>query len=1090
MRTALVLAACMAFTVAGTASAAATKPAGPFANLKFRNLGPAVSGGRVSTVTGIPGKPDIYYVGTAGGGLWKTTDGGIKWDNVFKHGDSASIGAVALAPSNTNDIWLGTGEANPRNDVLLGHGVYFSPDAGKTWQFKGLKDAGLISNIVVDPHDPNTVWVAVLGDPWKPSPTRGVFMTTDGGRNWNKVLYVNDTTGASDIEIDPSNPKVLYAGMWTEQRKPWTQVNGSTDGGIFKSTDGGRTWNKLGGGLPTTDPTDRVKIAIAPSAPHTVYATMPTQKCILWGSTDSGGHWQCISNNHELAVRMFYFSSMAVAPNDPKTIYFSSFNLMKSSDGGKTAKVIDHGVHVDHHAIWIDPNNPERIIQGNDGGAYASVNGGKSWRAFNNLPIEEFYTVAIADTRPFGVCGGIQDNNSACGPSNSLSSSGIWGADWWNPSGGDGTYTVPAPSDPAIVYAASQTGFASRIDTRNWTRKFIRPVMTSMGDTPISKLQYRFNWSAPIAVSPTDPDTLYIGGNVLFKSTDGGANWTTISKDLTRDIKEHQPVAGGPVFHDISSAENSDTILSITIAPTDPEVIWVGTDDGLVWVTKDGGANWTNVSAGLPQTVSLGRITQIGVSPFDAGKAYIAIDGHMLGDEHPYVLKTSDYGAHWQGITNGLPDDYSAIVVREDPNRQGLLALGTMRGLYLSFDDGAHWEPMTANLPTMAVFDLKFTRSPHDLVLATHGRGLWILDNLEALEQWQPRMANEAFHLFTASQGVEWQEFGGRHIGPAPGDFTTPNPPAGPVIAYSLAKAISVPKGCAAEEKQDENESAQRNSKKQEHAPPFNACNPVTITITDSSGKPVATLRGPGKAGINDVAWNMRYTGVELPKSMRPPREHETHQPTGPLALPGTYQAVVKAEGHGDKVALTVTSDPRVETPMDVQRAAFDAGMKLRDEAAADVAMIARTHDMLEALDKTLAATANAAPGSAKAGVHASAVALQQKLADFAKNLYAPNVQYKVPEDDIHAIAPWGMSFLGLYGNVSRMGPAQAPNARQRQYIAQREADLQPLLDDFNGPLRQAVVQYNQQAQKAGVQTLSIGEPVKIGDPKLLASDT
>src|SRR5579875_2345739 len=427
MRTALVLAACMAFTVAGTASAAATKPAGPFANLKFRNLGPAVSGGRVSTVTGIPGKPDIYYVGTAGGGLWKTTDGGIKWDNVFKHGDSASIGAVALAPSNTNDIWLGTGEANPRNDVLLGHGVYFSPDAGKTWQFKGLKDAGLISNIVVDPHDPNTVWVAVLGDPWKPSPTRGVFMTTDGGRNWNKVLYVNDTTGASDIEIDPSNPKVLYAGMWTEQRKPWTQVNGSTDGGIFKSTDGG---------LPTTDPTDRVKIAIAPSAPHTVYATMPTQKCILWGSTDSGGHWQCISNNHELAVRMFYFSSMAVAPNDPKTIYFSSFNLMKSSDGGKTAKVIDHGVHVDHHAIWIDPNNPERIIQGNDGGAYASVNGGKSWRAFNNLPIEEFYTVAIADTRPFGVCGGIQDNNSACGPSNSLSSSGIWGADWWNPSGG------------------------------------------------------------------------------------------------------------------------------------------------------------------------------------------------------------------------------------------------------------------------------------------------------------------------------------------------------------------------------------------------------------------------------------------------------------------------------------------------------------------------------------------------------------------------------------------------------------------------------------------------------------------------------
>ncbi|MEO7148401.1 MAG: hypothetical protein ABIY40_00430 [Rhodanobacteraceae bacterium] len=1071
---------------------AATPTTGPFANLKFRNLGPAVSGGRVSVVVGIPSNPDIYYVGTAGGGLWKTTDNGIKWEDVFKHGDTGSVGAVALSPSNPKDIWLGTGEANPRNDVLLGRGVYFSPDDGKTWQFKGLADAGLISNILINPTNPDIVYVAVLGDPWKPSPTRGVFMTTNAGKAWNKVLYVNDITGASDIEMDPSNPNVLFAGMWTEQRKPWTQLNGSTAGGVWRSQDGGRTWSKLGGGLPTDVPTDRVKIAIAPSAPNTVYALMPSQKCMLWGSTDGGSNWHCISNNHELAVRMFYFSAMEVAPDNPKTLYFGSFNLMKSTDGGKTAKVIDRGVHVDHHATWIDPKNPKRIIQGNDGGAFVSVNDGKTWRAFNNLPIEEFYTVAIADTKPFGVCGGIQDDNAACGPSNSLASEGIWGADWWNPSGGDGTYVVPAPSDPSIVYAASQNGFTSRIDTRTMTRTSIRPTLASMSDTPISKLEYRFNWAAPIAVSPTDPNTVFIGANVLFKSTDGGANWQTISGDLTRNIKAHQPVSGDPVFHDISSAENSDTIIAISIAPTDPNVIWVGTDDGLAWVSKDGGANWTNVSAGLPSTVQYGRVYQIGVSPFDAGTAYVAVDGHMLGDDHPYVLKTGDYGAHWQNISNGLPDDYSAVVVREDPNRKGLLALGSMRGLYLSFDDGAHWQPMTANLPTMAVWDIKFTKSPHDMVMATHGRGLWILDNIEALEQWQPRMADEAFHLFPASQGIEWLEFGGRHIGPAPGDFKTPNPPTGPQIAYSLEKAIVVPKGCAAEEKKekDDEESAQSSSD-EKHAPPFKDCNPVTLTVTDSAGKPVATMRGPGKAGINQAPWNMRYAGIELPESMRPPpRPQEGHGPKGPLALPGTYQAVVKADGHSEKEALQVVADPRVDTPMSVQRTAFESAMRLRDEAATAVAMITRTHDVLEALDKVLASTSGAATGSARAGVHASAEALQQRLGDFVKSLYKPNVQYKVPEDDLHYITPYGMSLFGLYRDVSRMGPSRAPNARQQQYIVAMETRLQPCLDNFNGPLHEAMLEFNRQAKQSDVQILPAGEPVKIGDPRLLAPAT
>jgi hypothetical protein len=480
----------------------------------------------------------------------------------------------------------------------------------------------------------------------------------------------------------------------------------------------------------------------------------------------------------------------------------------------------------------------------------------------------------------------------------------------------------------------------------------------------------------------------------------------------------------------------------------------------------------------------------------------------MLGDEHPYVLKTSDYGAHWQSISNGLPDDYAAVVVREDPNQKGLLALGTMRGLYLSFDDGAHWHAMTGNLPTMAVWDLKFTKSPHDLVLATHGYGLWILDNIEALEQWQPKLADAVFHMFPSAPGTEWIEFGGRHIGPAPGEFKTPNPPSGPTIVYSLAKAVNVPKECAKEEDTNKNgdetaqasaqskqrgdkeqKGAKKSAKEKKHKPSFEQCNPVVVTVTDSNGKPVASFHAPGKAGINVASWNMRYTGVEMPKSLRA-EEHpdEDDQPKGPLALPGSYQVKVEANGHSANATVQVVADPRIKPPMDVQRAAFDTAMRLRGEAAADVAVIGRTYAMMQALDKVLDSAKDAAAGSTKANLHASAETLKQQLGDFAKDVYDPTIQYKVPEDDLHQLSPYAMSFFGLYRNVSRMGPDQAPNANQREYIAKQEAQLQPLLDKFNGPVRQTVEKFNTEAKKAGVHTLPIGDPVKVGDSKLLAA--
>lgn len=1031
----------------------------PFRHIKLRNLGPAASGGRVTSVVGIPGNPNIYYVGAAGGGVWKTTDGGDSWKEVLKHGDSSSIGAIALAPSNPNEVWVGTGEANPRNDTTTGHGVYFSPDAGKTWVFEGLKDAGQISKIVVDPANPKIVYVAVLGNVWKPTTTRGVYMTTDGGKAWKRVLYVNDETGASDVVMDPHNPNVLFAGMWTVQRRPWTLINGSTKGGIWRSTDGGRTWTKLAKGLPHGTPTNRVSLAISRSDPDVVYALMANAHGLLYRSTDMGNRWHMVSDNYAIDVRPFYFSLVAVSPDNPNKVYFGGFHLRESINGGKTSKVIDHGVHVDHHAIWIDPQDPKRIIQGNDGGVYLSVNGGKNWRYLDNLPIEQFYSVSIDHTQPFGVCGGLQDNNAACGPSNSLAYAGIPGAAWWSPVGGDGIYAVPAPTDPNIVYAASQTGYLVRVDRKTMTQRGIRPYTPTVNTVPVSKLKYRFNWSAPVAVSPIDANTVYVGADVLFRSNDGGETWKVISPDLTRNIKAHQPIAGGPVNHDISGAENTDTILSISISKVNPKVIWVGTDDGLVWVTRDSGKHWSKVPPPVPDEARLGRIPQIGISPFDPGTAYLAVDAHMLGDPHPYVFKTTDYGRHWTRIDRDLPENYPAFVVREDPNRRGLLALGTDLGLYFSVDDGRHWTRMTGNLPTMPVWDLKFTKHPHDLVLATHGRGLWVFDNLQAIEHWGPEVEKSAFHVFPASTGTEWITFYGKFIGVGPQDFSAPNPPNGPMLSWWLAKSIKT-------------EGDKRG--------------PVTITVKDATGQTIATMHARGKAGINRFAWNMRYTGVKLPKFMqRKPYLARGSGPTGPQVLPGTYEVKVQAGKMHAEQTVTVRSDPRVHIAAGVQKAQLKAALALRNDSNAAVEMLKRLLSMRAILDHVISRTASASAGSRAASMHESAAKLRKAVQELAVHFYNPKRQYKATEDSLHFILRFGSRLYGLYQTVNYMGPNQAPTQEQLSLMHSFQQRLQGYIEQFNGTLKEQAISYNRKAYADGYETVPIGKPVEVAPVSL-----
>ncbi|MGA9852981.1 MAG: hypothetical protein WBR15_08635 [Gammaproteobacteria bacterium] len=1050
----LVLAAWLAILPATPAVAdkASSKP-DITAGFKFRNIGPAVAGGRVSVVTGIPGNPNIYYVGAASGGVWKSSDGGDTWKAIFEHGDSASIGAMSVSPSNPNLLWVGTGEANIRNDTITGAGVYYSPDAGKTWEFKGLKDAGQIAGIVIDPKNPGTVFVAALGDPWGPNPERGVFRTTDGGKTWQKVLHVDDSTGASSLVMEPGNPQVLFAGMWSARRYPWTMINGGATGGVWRSTDGGTTWQKLSEGLPAGN-TGRITLAAAPSNPEHVYALIPTTHGTLWSSTDLGDHWSMVSDNHALAVRQWYFAGMEVSPDNENKLYFTSLELMESDDGGKTAHAIDRGVHVDHHAVWVDPQNPERILQGNDGGAYLSVNGGKTWRFLDTLPIEQAYTVSIDAQSPFHACLGLQDNSAWCGPSSSLSQRGVTGKNWVPVVGGDGEYAVIAPSDPDIVYADLEDGYTVRYDTRTHLSWMIRPT-TSYGLQNTSKTlaesQYRFNWTSPIAVSPTDANTVYLGANVLFKSSDGGMHWQVISPDLTRNDKSKQQVPGSPVYHDVSSAENYDTLLSIMLAPSDPDkVIWAGTDDGLVQLTRDGGVHWNNVTPhGAPEW---SRVYQIGVSPFDAGTAFVSFDAHMVNDDQAYVYRTTNYGGSWTKISNGLPVHTPVLVVREDPNQKGLLIAGTMTGLYYSLNDGDQWQPLKGDFPNVPVFDLKFVPATHSLAVATHGRGLFVLDNLRPLEEWTADIGNGDFHLFSSQPGTLYNHWSGDED--QQWSYVAPNAPEGVVFSYYLKTGIK---------------------SKDKHK------GPVKIVITDAQSHTINTLHAPGKAGLNEFIWGMDYTGSTPIDFMKDVGDEGDRG--GPGVLPGSYTATVTADGQTQSQKVMVRLDPNVSISLADYRDQLTVALSLRNQMSAVNEMLNRLTAWQDQLNDLSGKLKQPDQSNAYAGILKYAKTLNDKIGALKDALWNPDIQHNVDEDFLktlprfHGEVQWNGFFLGGY--------AQVPSASFKDKVMELQGQLQAYLDRFNQLVQQDIPAFNKTAYVAGAPTLLVGRPAVYQQPQL-----
>jgi photosystem II stability/assembly factor-like uncharacterized protein len=1046
-------------------TAAEKKTPDVLANLKFRNLGPAAAGGRVTAVVGIPGDPRVYYAGAAAGGVFKSVDGGLTWKAIFEHESTASIGAIALAPSNPNFVWVGTGEGNIRNDVIDGHGVYFSSDAGHSWKFMGLADTQQISAITIDPGDPNTVFVGAMGHAWAPNSERGVFKTSDGGKTWKKVLFVNDSTGVCDLALDAGNQKVIFAGMWEFRRYPWTLVDGGANSGLYRSTDDGETWDKLTKGLPDA-PLGRIAVAVAPSNPDHVYAMIGAKQGMLWQSFDMGDSWSSVTNNHALDVRAFYFSKMVVAPENENKVFFLSFNLIESEDAGKSSHPADRGVHSDHHALWIDPKDPNRMIQGGDGGVFLSMDGSKTWQFLEGLPIEQFYQIATDTRVPYNICGGLQDNSAWCGASSDLSHNNVPGSAWYTTTGGDGEYAVPAPSDPDIVYSDAQNGSINRLDLKTHMSQSIRPYIESVAEMKPADLKYRFNWTTPIAVSPTDANEVYIGGNVLFKSTDGGKNWNPISDDLTRNDKSKQEISGGPINHDISGAETYGTILSITLAPTDPKVIWVGTDDGYVQVTRDGGKKWTNVTSHIAGAPEWARVYQIGVSPFDARTAYVVYDGHMIDNRHVYVYRTSDYGASWQKITNGLPDDGPAYVVREDPNQRGFLVAGTDTGLYYSTDRGEHWKPIKANFPTAPVWDLTFVKSTRDLVVATHGRGVFVFDDIRPLEELTPEIETGNFRLFTPSEGIllhHWRSDEGQRSG-----YAAPNGPEGVVIDYYLKAELKVSP-----------------EQKKEHQ------TPVKITITDEQDNPVAIEYGPSEAGVNRFVWNMRYEGPTPLKSLAPPSPEiaEFFNPNrGPMVVPGTYKISVTVNGQTESQTATIGPDPNLHIDPAVFRAQAETGLRARSETSAMNEMLNRIDDMQKEINdfaSLVQSSKDEELGTKYRPIVARGRELSKKLSAIKEVFIDPEIQSDVSEDSIHALA----RLQSQVAQVGFQGPGsygQMPNPLVLEKGKALYAQLDEQLKKFNELLKTDVADYNKSAAEEGAPSVFAGTPVEVKAPKAL----
>ncbi len=1014
----------------------------------WRSIGP-FRGGRVTAVAGVVSQPNVFYFGCTGGGVWKTTDAGLSWEPISdKDFTTGSVGAIAVSESDPNIVYVGMGEEAIRGNISYGDGVYKSTDAGKTWKKIGLADSQQISRIRIHPKNPDLVYVAVEGHAWGPHEERGVFRSKDGGKTWQKILYKGPRAGAIDLILDPTNASVLYAATWEVWRNPYHLESGGPGSGIWKSTDGGDTWTDLSHmqGLPK-GVEGRIGLAVSPVNSERVWASVEAEDGGIFRSENGGRTWTKTNESRSLRQRAWYYSRIYADPKSLDTLYVLNVQFNRSIDGGRTFTTIRQP-HGDNHDMWIAPDNPERFIESNDGGANVTQNGGKSWTPSTNQPTAQFYRVALDSDFPYNVYGAQQDNSTVRIASRTTEGA-IDERAWFDVGGGESGWIAPLPSDPNIVFAGSYGGLITRYDHRTGQLRNVTAWPDNPMGHPAADLKERFQWTFPLLFSPHQPTTLYAASQHLFKSTDEGKTWTIISPDLTTNDQSRQATSGGPITKDNTSIEYYCTIFTVAESPVKKGVIWTGSDDGLVQVTQDGGAHWSNVTPKeMPQWI---MVNTVEASPFDAGTAYVAATNYKNDDNKPYLYKTSDYGKTWTridqlGKTGGIPNGAFTRTIREDPNWKGTLYAGTETGVYASFDDGASWRPLNFNLPVVPIHDLAVHKGEKQLVAATHGRSFWILDDLDLIHQSATASADDAVHLFKPSDAYRMPGGGFRLPGAA---AVGQNPAAGVTVYYNLK---SKPSGEVSLEFLDASGAVVRKFSTKDV--------PATPAAPDAEeafgGGPGP--RVPAEAGLNHFTWNMRHTDA----SRFPGLIMWAGSVNGPAAVPGAYSVRLTVDGKAYTETFAIKKDPRLKFTDADYAAQLKLGIEIRDKLTAihdDIAKVREARTQIDAL------TARWKDDPKGQKIVDAGKALNEKMKAVEEALYQTKNQSS--QDPLNFPIRLNNRLAALGGVVAEGdgAPTAADLVVYKELVAEIDPELAKLdtilkkdLEDFNKTVRDANV--------------------------------
>jgi len=1038
-------------------------PESMYQEMRWRMIGP-FRGGRTRAVAGVPGQPNAFYIGAVNGGVWKSNDYGRTWMPIFDQAPTQSVGAIAVAPSDPNIIYVGSGEGLHRPDLSVGDGIYKSTDAGKTWTHLGLRDGQQIPALIVDPRDPNKLFAAVLGHPYGPNEERGIFRSTDGGNTWQKVLYKDENTGGSDVEMDPSNPDVVYASLWEMREGPWEDNNQfqGTGGGLFKSTDAGSTWHQLKNGLP--DNLTQINVAIAASQPSRLYATVATTDKGEYGtaaglgvyrSDDAGENWHSVTTDPRPAMRIGGgdLSILRVDPKNPDVVYSVSIVVVRSTDGGKTWTSIRGAPGGDDYQnLWINPNDPNILLVVSDQGAIVTVNGGQTWSSWYNQPTAQLYHVATTNAFPYRICAGQQESGSVCILSRGNDGE-ITFRDWHPVAAIEYGYVAPDPLDPDIIYG----GGRSEVSKYHWSTGQVQNVTP----IPLRDAKYRTDRTEPTLFSPVDPHILYFASNVLFKTTDGGQTWQTISPDLTRENPGVPPSVGSLASKNPDAGKQRGVIYALAPSFKDVNTLWAGTDDGLIWITRDGGKNWNNIA---PQELTAwSKVTQIEASHFDDQSAYASVSRFRIDDLRPYIYRTHDGGKTWKLISGSLPPDAPVDTVREDPVRKGLLFAGTETSVWVSFDDGDHWQSLQLNLPHTSMRDLGIHED--DLIVATHGRSFWILDGITPLRQLAEATASSNAHLFKPAPVYRVRRSTNPDTPIPPDEPAGQNPPDGAILGYFLAQPASGPVTLEIIDAKGELVRRYSSTEKPE----------VSQAELEKQIIPLYWIRMPkilsASAGMHRWVWDLHYPSPTVSHHEYPIEAvpYDTpRSPLGPLALPGEYSVRLTVNGHTSTAPLTVKMDPRVNTPPAGIEQQFTLEMRLASGVTGISGAVAEAKSVLDQIHKI---------GNQPKGELAESIkALEQKVTTILRGS-TPEVSGAPPEPTLTREAT---AVGALYGGIGQADAA--PTVAQVKAVADTERDLAAVMKRWEEIKQSDIPALNRQLKKANLVEIRLDAMVQAGE--------